>query len=349
MSAPKTERRRVLVVEDSPVTARLIADVLGGTPDLEVAHVAVDGMAALEYLKTNPVDVVTLDVNMPRMGGLETLREILRLHRIPCLMVSSATKAGARTTLDALAAGAVDFFAKPQGESPAALAEVADDLRAKVRAVAAVDLERVLRDRPELLRQPVPSSPTRDLVVIGASMGGPRTLEHILSALPADLPARVVIAQHLPEGFAPELASRLNAATPLTVKVAEPYEGLEPGVVYLAPGGKETTVVAGARGLRLDVTTPGTRRRGLPSVDALFESAARAYAEKTIAVILTGMGEDGAAGMEALHDAGAATLAESRTSAIAEGMPGAAILRGVVRTVVAKDLMAEEILHRMLV
>lgn len=346
---PATEVRRVLVVEDSPVTARLLADVLGGAADLVVAHVATDGIDALEYLKTHPVDVVTLDVNMPRMGGLETLREILRLHRLPCLMVSSATKAGARTTLDALAAGAVDFFAKPQGESPAALAEVAEELRAKVRAAAAVDVSRVFQDRPELLRQGVPANPSRDLVVIGASMGGPRTLEHILAALPADLPARIVIAQHLPPGFAPELARRLNAACPMTVKVAEPYAALAPGVVYLAPGGKETTVVAGARGLRLDVTTPGTIRRGMPSVDALFESAARAYAERTIAVLLTGMGEDGAAGMQALHDAGAATLAESKASAIACGMPQAAIQRGVVRTVVAKDLMAEEILHRMLV
>ncbi len=342
--------RRVLVVEDSPVTARILADLLSQDCRFEVAPVACDGTIALEYLKQNSVDVLTLDVNMPNLGGLETLREVIRLHRIPCVMVSSATKAGARTTLDSRAAGAVDFFAKPAGDNPAALYEQAQLLRDKVFAASLIDLTKLFADRPELLRQNFVSPPQRDLVLMGSSTGGPRTLETILQCFPSDLPAKIVIAQHLPVGFVSELAARLNAACQVSVRVAKNGSELKPGVVYLAPGGTQTTVVGSAGALFLRVTKPPALPRSTPSVDALFQSVvSHGVAAKTVAVLLTGMGEDGAIGMKALHDAGAVTLAESEASSIVYGMPKAAIDLGVVRTVVSKDLMAEEILHRMMV
>lgn len=340
-------RIRVLVVEDSPVTARVLRDILGAAPDLSVLEVARDGIAALEFLKAHQVDVVTLDVNMPNLGGIETLREIVRLHRLPCLMVSSVTTTGARTTLDALAAGAVDFFAKPRSENPTEMIAVGELLREKVRAVAGADVTKLFRMRPELVPQSFRTAPIRDLVVLGASTGGPRTLEVVLACFPSDLPAGFVIAQHLPVGFGAEFAARLDGTTQLTVREGKDFEEIEHGVVLVAPAGKLTTIEKGKTRLRLRVREPAEKPRYSPSVDLLFESAAQVWGAHTIGVVLTGMGDDGARGMEALHDAGAATLAESEASSVVFAMPGAAIARGVVRTVVSKELMAEEILHRM--
>lgn len=337
------------MVEDSPVTARVLRDILSSAPDLEVVEVACDGVAALEILKGGGIDVVTLDVNMPQLDGIETLREVVRLYQLPCLMVSSMTRAGARSTLDALEAGAVDYFPKPRSDNPTELVEVGELLKDKIRCVAACDMERFFGYRPELVRQRFRTPPVRDLVVLGASTGGPRALEEVLSSFPSDLPARMVVGQHLPPGFATEFARRLDACSQLTVREAQDGAVLESGLVLVAAAGFHTEVAREGMTLVTRVRPVEGKQRYSPSVDLLLQSAARVHGPRTVGVVLTGMGDDGAAGMEALHDAGGATLAESERSSIVFAMPGAAIARGVVRTVVSKEMMAEEILHRMMV
>lgn len=336
------------MVDDSPVTRRVLKDLLGADPGLEVVHAAAGGVAALKFLAGNRVDVVTLDVNMPGLSGLETLREVVRLHRLPCVMVSSTTQAGARTTLDALAAGAVDFVAKPDADNPAALLETGEQLREKVRGAAGADLSRLLRERPELVQPRFPHPPRRDLVLIGASTGGPIALETVLGCFPADFPAAFVVAQHMPLGFTGELAARLDAQSRLTVREAEDLSPVEPGLVLVVPGGKHS-VLEEEGGRRVVRTRPAAvRTPHLPSIDDLFASAARLAPRRTIACLLTGMGTDGAAGMGLLRRAGAVTLAESERSAVIWGMPKKAIMDGVVDVVVSKEQMAEEITHRML-
>ncbi len=340
---------RVLVVDDSPVTRRFLSKALEADPELTVVGTAPDGILALDFLRQNRsgVDVVTLDVHMPNLDGLATLGEIVRMYRLPCVMVSSATRAEARVTLEALAAGAVDFFAKPAGEDPVALAEHGDVLRQKVKAAAGADLARLLADRPELLAASFPMSPRRDLVILGASTGGPKALRTILACFPGDFPARFVVAQHMPRGgFTAELARQLGSVCRLPVEEAADGSVLAPGTVLVAPGGYLSELERKAG--KLVVRVREERRSTLPSVDALFESAARLEGERTIGVILTGMGSDGTEGMKKLAAARAATLAESRRSSVVFGMPGSAVRAGVVEREVSKEQMAEEILHRML-
>jgi two-component system chemotaxis response regulator CheB len=340
---------RILVVEDSPVTANILRDILSRAEDLQVVQIARHGVEALEALKTCSVDVVTLDVNMPHMDGIETLREIVRLYQLPCLMVSSLTRQGARSTLDALQAGAVDFFTKPRSENPTELVGVGALLQDKVRLAARCDMSAFFEGRPELVRQRFRSPPIRDLVVMGASTGGPRALDLVLSSFPSDLPARILVGQHLPPGFSSEFARHLDATSPLTVREAKDETILAPGTVLVAPAGLVTKVERRGTNLITRVMEPVGKERYTPSVDTLLSSAAAVHGSRTIGVVLTGMGDDGAQGMQDLHDAGGATLAESERSSIVFNMPRSAIELGVVRDVVSKEMMAEEILHRMMV
>lgn len=341
-------KKSVLVVEDSPVIRQLLVDMIQASPWLRVAHAASDGVEALAYLRNHRVDVVSLDVNMPNLGGLETLREIMRHYRTPCLMVSSKTRAGAKTTLDALAAGAVDFFTKPAQDSPAELAGQREILHEKLWAVANCRLDALSEGIDELSLprrlRPYP----RNLVLIGSSTGGPATLSKILGAFPSDLPASFVIAQHMPTGFTQELAQRLSQNCLLSVREAEGGELCTAGSVLVLPAGKVCRLVADPTGLaRISIHSPKQPLRTSPSIDGLFQSALRLDPRKLVAVILTGMGEDGCLHLEALADRGARILAESEESSVVFGMPRAAIATGKVHAVVSKSLMAEEILYQL--
>jgi two-component system chemotaxis response regulator CheB len=322
---------RVLVVDDSAVMRGIMTRLINAQPDMAVAAVASDPLIALERLRGAPPDVVTLDVEMPRMDGLEFLRRLMQSHPIPVVMVSSLTARGAEATVRALELGAVDFVAKPQQGIDAQFeAELLD----KLRAAAGARLRRaagVARPAGALRRAPSPIQGDR-IVVIGASTGGVEALRAVLQPLPAAMPP-IVVAQHMPAGFTRSFAQRLDALCEITVKEAEDGEPLRRGRAYIAPGG--THLLLGERSgqvqARLSLEPPVNRHR--PSVDALFRSAASAAGWRCIGVMLSGMGSDGAAGMLAMRRSGAHNIAQDEASCVVYGMPKQAIALGAVHDV----------------
>jgi len=313
-----TEKKvRVLVVDDSPFMRQLIGNVVGGSADMEVVGIARDGAEAVEKCRALRPDVITLDIEMPIMTGLEALAIIMREMPTPVVMVSSLTKAGAKETLQALEIGAIDFIAKP--ERAANTLDLATAILPKLRAAAGVVWPRPAR-RVEL---GVVTAKSYDLVLIGCSTGGPAALQHIVPALPAGSSVPVVVAQHIPGSFTGPMAQRLGQQS--KVKVLEAQDGmpLTGGAVYIAPGGLHTVVRKDRLRRYLQVLPAehvATPFR--PSVDLLFKSAEE-YGSSVLAIVLTGMGQDGLEGARVLHRAGAQVLAESEESAIIYGMPRA--------------------------
>jgi two-component system chemotaxis response regulator CheB len=341
---------RVLVVDDSPVTRSLICSVLAADPEIEVVGQSGSGEQALEALPGLRPDLVTLDVEMPGIGGLETLRRIRVLDRyLPVIMFSSLTLGGASATLDALALGADDYVAKPTGAATRAdaLAAVADQLLPKLRSLGARRAWRALaKDRsaapagpPAGTPVPGPRGPVA-VLGIGASTGGPEVLTKLVPALPADLPVPVVIVQHMPALFTSLLAQRLDRASTLAVREAVADEELRPGHVYIAPGDRHLTVerVAGRVLARLD---DGPRlHHARPAVDRLFRSLPAAYADQVLALVLTGMGNDGLLGCQAVQSAGGRLAVQDEQSAAVWGMPGAVVGAGLPCDTVQLDDIA---------
>jgi len=313
-----TEKKvRVLVVDDSPFMRQLIGNVISASADMEVAGIARDGAEAVQKCRDLRPDVVTLDIEMPIMTGLEALAIIMRETPTPVVMVSSLTKAGAKETLQALEIGAIDFIAKP--ERAANTLDLAAAILPKLRAAAGVLWPRPARRADPGVVAPKPY----DLVLIGCSTGGPAALQHIVPALPAGSNIPVVVAQHIPGSFTGPMAQRLGQIS--KVKVLEAQDGmpLAGGAVYLAPGGLHTVVRKDRLRRYLQVlpadhvSTPFR-----PSVDLLFKSAEE-FGGSVLAIVLTGMGQDGLEGARVLHRVGAHILAESEESAIIYGMPRA--------------------------
>jgi two-component system chemotaxis response regulator CheB len=342
---------RVLVVDDSAFMRQLLVRLLSSSPDVEVAGTARDGVEAVEETLRLRPDVVTLDVEMPRLDGLGALRRLMRVCPTPVVMVSSLTQAQAEATIQALVAGAVDFVAKPA--NPVDMARVAGELTAKVLAAARVRLEGrggPPSGRPrsaEEMRRPAaggavpsPAGPPRRLVVIGCSTGGPQALRTLLPALPEALPAAVVVVQHMPAGFTRALAERLDRECRLRVREAAEGDPLQAGTVLVAPGGHH--VVLGHDGaVHLD---DGPPRHGVrPAVDATLESAATRFDGGTVAAILTGMGSDGTAGARLIREAGGVVLAEDERTCVVYGMPRSVVEAGFADRVVPLDAMADAI------
>ena len=329
---------RVLVVDDSAVMRGIMTQVINAQPDMTVAAVASDPLVAMERLRTARPDVIALDVEMPRMDGLEFLAKLMHWRPLPVVMVSSLTARGADTTLRALELGAVDFVAK----SPITTAEDFDayaaEITDKLRAAAAARVARKpLAASP---RQPVKTRLARAtdlttgnrLVVIGASTGGVEALREVLTPLPAEMPP-ILVAQHMPAGFTRSFAQRLDGMCEIDVKEAEDGEPLRRGRAYIAPGGMH--LVVGGRGgrleARLSLEPPVNRHR--PSVDTLFRSAALAAGERCIGVMLSGMGADGAEAMSELRRCGAHNIAQDEASCVVFGMPKQAIALNAVHDV----------------
>ncbi len=330
---------RVLVVDDSAVMRAFLGRVVAAQPDMELLGTSPDPLLAIERIRRTPPDVITLDVEMPRMNGLDFLRNLMAVRPLPVIMISSLTREGAETTLKALELGAVDFIAKPARYDQ--LEASAHDIAEKIRAAAGA---RVSRRRPAAA-PPAPqprAAPSRHVAVpalhrvigIGASTGGVEALRDVLTPLPAEMPP-ILIAQHMPPGFTETFARRLDTLCRVHVKQAEDGETVHAGVAYIAPGGWHLVLARRAAGYCLRVTDDPPVNRHRPSVDTLFRSIARTAGARAIGVMLTGMGGDGAEAMLEMSRNGAWTIAQDEASCVVFGMPRQAIACGGVREIAA--------------
>ena len=333
-------RIRVLVVDDSAFVRKAVKRMLGAAGDIEVVGLAADGEEGLEKARELQPDVVTLDVKMPRLGGLETLERLMAERPVPVLLMSTLTQEGAEVTLRGLELGAMDFVDKSSVQ-PMNMLSLAEELIAKIRALGGARV----RARP----MPLPAGETRDApraecVVVAASTGGPTALQSVMAGLPAGFPAAVLVVQHIPRGFTKSLAERLDARSAIPVREARDGEVVTPGTVLVAPAGIHTKLARrqGAVSIVLDEEPRGALHR--PSADVLMASAAEVYGPLSVGVVLTGMGADGTEGLRAIRERGGLTLAESEETCVIYGMPKAAIDAGVVHRAIPLERVAGEIL-----
>ncbi|MBZ5571335.1 MAG: chemotaxis response regulator protein-glutamate methylesterase [Acidobacteriia bacterium] len=334
---------RVLVIDDSALMRKLIPQILERADSIEVVGTAIDGQFGLRKIEELAPQVVTLDLEMPGLNGIDTLKQIMRRWQLPVVVVSSHSTAGASITLKALALGAVDFVAKPHDVS-ARMPEIADELISKIRAAAQSRRVSVQylpdADPPPAPDKQGPAAPTQ-IVAIGVSTGGPNALQYVFSQLPAEFSGSIVVVQHMPEGFTELFSRRLDETCPLRVKEAQSGDLLLAGRVLICPGNRHMKVKRMPLGnvavLAEDAPVNGHR----PSVDVLFRSVAEEFGPQSIGVLMTGMGEDGASGLGMIRAAGGLTIAQDRETCVVYGMPRAAVERGhAMRVVSLHDLPA---------
>jgi len=329
---------RVLVVDDSALIRRLIATALSEATDIEIVGTARDGLEAVDMVEELSPDVVTLDIEMPRLDGLGALVRIRERHRrLPVIMFSTLTERGATATLEALSRGASDYVTKPSNTGSVAegLASVRDQLVPRIRALAGV---RMLTPRPvPALPATPPAKPAAgspQVLVIGSSTGGPDALATLLGQLPADLRVPVVVVQHMPAVFTTMLAQRLDRSTPFAVREAADGDALRAGEVLIAPGDFHVRLESGPAGGRVRLDQGPAENFCRPAVDVLFRSAAEAYGGRVLAAVLTGMGQDGLIGVRALTARGARVIVQDEATSVVWGMPGAVALAGLADEVV---------------
>ena len=337
---------RVICVDDSALVRGLMTEIINKQPDMEVVAVAPDPLIARELIKQHNPDVLTLDVEMPRMDGLDFLERLMRLRPMPVVMVSSLTERNSEVTLRALELGAVDFVTKPKLGLRDGLLEYTDVIADKIRAAAnSKPRPRSSKTSAEPTRRLNPVySTTEKIIAIGASTGGTEAIKNVLMPLPANSPA-ILITQHMPAGFTKSFVNRLDTLCAVRVHEAEDGQRVMPGHVYLAPGGIAHMKLARSGAnyvVRLEETEPVNRHR--PSVDVLFNSVAEVAGKNAVGAILTGMGKDGALGMLAMKKAGAATFAQDEASCVVFGMPREALLIGAADEAVPLSQMSEKLL-----
>jgi two-component system, chemotaxis family, protein-glutamate methylesterase/glutaminase len=350
---------RVLVADDSAFMRYVVSKELSADPSIQVVGTARDGLDALQKVSELEPDVVTMDLEMPRMDGLTALGRIMAENPVPVVLLSSLTQEGASVTIRGLEMGAADFVTKPSAVQAASSTETWQQLTAKVRAASRLDARRLggrhrMTPRPTegaLLAHPLahqlvrhqeqPTKPA-NLVVVGTSTGGPRALFDVIPSLPKSLCAAVLVVQHMPPGFTRSLASRLNDVSALDVREAEDGETIALGQALLAPGDFHMIVKRGGRiGLDRSPSIHGVR----PAVDLTFESAASVFGSRTVGVVLTGMGRDGTAGALSIKRAGGVVLAEDESSCVVYGMPRSVFEAGAVDKVVRLEHVADAIIH----
>ena len=357
--AAPAPRTRVLIVDDSAVMRTLLRSVVSTDPALEVAGTASDGLSALNALSITRPDLILLDVEMPVMDGLATLRRMReRAPKLPIIMCSALTQRGAQVTIEALASGASDYVAKPAGQASreAATQALAAELIPKIRALTQRRAVPIASRRFSLFPQPAPPRPAPRsaasaapaAVVLGVSTGGPAALDLLLPALPASFPLPLLIVQHMPELFTRQLAERLNGRCALRVQEAEEGMAARGGNIYIARGNWHMKLLRPAvRGLaptlHLNQAPPENHCR--PAVDVLFRSAAEVYGGSALAVMLTGMGHDGLEGTRTLHSLGATVLAQDEATSAVWGMPGSVVHAGLADQVLPLRAIAGEILR----
>lgn len=328
---------RVLVVDDSAFMRKAISMMLDGDPEIEVLDTARDGLEAIEKVARLNPDVVTMDVEMPRMDGITALKQIMKDHPRPVLMISSLTKEGAQATIEALQAGAVDFIPKQNSYVSLEITKIREDLTAKIKSIA--------RSRSRLIRRPlasaaqptiatsVASPPLRfgqsRVICIGVSTGGPFALQKVIPNLPGNLPVPVLIVQHMPPHFTRSLAERLNALSPLRVVEAEEGMTVQAGTVYIAPGGRHMTFRPGGAGATIHTPLEPSASLHRPSVDVMFRSAVEVYGGRILACVMTGMGKDGLEGAREIKARGGQIIAQDEDSSVVYGMPKAIVDNGL--------------------
>ncbi len=329
-------KTKVLIVDDSALIRSVMSEIVNSQTDMEVVATAPDPLVARELIKKHNPDVLTLDVEMPKMDGLDFLEKLMRLRPMPVLMVSSLTERGSEITMRALELGAVDFVTKPKISIQTGMREYTELITDKIRAAARarVKARTVHQSAPatalQALRSPLISS--EKLIIIGASTGGTEAIREFLMQMPSDCPG-ILIAQHMPEGFTSSFARRLDSLCRISVTEAAGNERILPGHAYIAPGHSHLLLTrSGANYMtKIEQTDPVNRHR--PSVDVLFRSAALAAGKNAVGVILTGMGKDGAAGMLEMKNAGAHNFAQDEASCVVFGMPREAIAIGAAHEV----------------
>lgn len=361
---------RVLVTDDSAFMRKVISDILSTDSDIEVIDRARNGLDCIEKCQKLQPDVLTLDIEMPVMNGLQALEKLMSDHPVPTVMISSLTREGADATIRALELGAFDFVTKPSGPISLDIHKVADRLIERVKAAAASNMrgkrvpmaEKTTEARPvtQTMLRFEPRPPLRSaappvsvhlsqqvragtkLVVLGTSTGGPKALQTVLTALPADFPAPIAIVQHMPAGFTKSLAQRLNSLSDIRVTEVQDGEILEPGTAYIAPGGYHFEVCSNQGRLQARLNQQEPRAGHRPSVDVLFESVSRLTNVDKWAIIMTGMGNDGTKGLQRMKEQGTVTsIIEAESTCVVYGMPRSAIQAGLADNVAPLDKIPE--------
>ncbi len=349
----------VLIVDDSAFMRQMIRSIITANPKMRVIGTAKNGKEAVEKIKSLKPDIVTMDVEMPQMNGIDALRIAMRESPLPIIMLSSLTKEGANSTIAALEAGAIDFIAKPSSILGISQESFKEQLYLKIEGCSKVKTSQstAVKVKPKLtnfsrsvkpIRPPLRNScgcGINKLIAIGTSTGGPRALQSVIPKFPADIPAAVLVVQHMPKGFTKSLAERLNTMSEIKVKEAEDGDIIEMGHCYIAPGDKHLRLKHQGNSCVISLGDDANVSGHKPSVDAMFKSIVDNNIKNTIGVIMTGMGADGAKYLKELREFGAKTIGQDEDSCIVYGMPGAAYKLGAVEKEVALSALADEIMN----
>ncbi len=347
-------RIKVMIVDDSAVVRQVLVELLGSDPDIEVIAAVADPLFAQQRMKMQWPDVIVLDVEMPRMDGVTFLRKLMHERPTPVVICSTLTEAGAPTTIEALAAGAVSVITKPKVGLKQFLSDSVHELTSAVRTAARANVKRVVarteaktKNTADVILAPAERAMTRTtehVVAIGTSTGGTQALQEVLSALPAVCPA-VVIVQHMPPTFTAAFAQRLNGLCKITVKEAQNNDRVVPGCALIAPGGKHLLLQRSGAQYYVEVREGPPVNRHCPSVDVLFRSTAKAAGRNALGIIMTGMGDDGARGLKEMRNAGANTIAQDEHSCVVFGMPKEAIRMDAVDRILSLHELPQAILQ----
>lgn len=347
------KRIRVLVVDDSVVVRRILRDALADDPALEISGVAANGRIALSMIEQSPPDIVTLDIEMPEMDGLEVLRHLRSTHpALPVIMFSTLTQRGAVATLDALALGARDYVTKPAnvGSVTVAMETIRTELAAKIKALCGYSSSTTFA-RAVTSRYATPAARLTvlqpiDIVAIGTSTGGPNALAQVLPQIPRDFPLPIVVVQHMPPTFTRFLAERLNGSCQLPVSEAQDQQLLRSGEIFIAPGDFHLTLETRGTHTYLRTVSTAPENSCRPAVDVLFRSVAAVFGARTLAIVMTGMGQDGLRGAQQLYDLGATIWAQDEATSVVWGMPGFVAQAGIAAKVLPLPQIAMELVRR---
>lgn len=341
---------RVLVVDDSALMRKVISDMLNEDPDIEVIGTARDGYDAIKKIHELKPDVVTLDIEMPKLDGINTLGYIMSETPLPVIMLSSYTREGAEATLKALEYGAFDFVPKPSGPISLDIRRVKEELIAKIKVAYRADLSRLKfllprRERKIEKVEKVPVAKVNAVVAIASSTGGPRALQEVIPKLPSDIKASILIVQHMPKGFTKSLAERLDSLSQIDVKEAKEDDVLREGLALIAPGDYHMVVKRGEDGVVVKLNQDPPLWGVRPAADIMMLSVAEVFKNRVVGVVLTGMGRDGANGLKKIKEYGGITIAEDKSTCVVFGMPKVAIEEGAVKMVAPLNEIADKIME----